>query len=54
MFEFNTMEETAHMIKFHVDAYWQKIMSLFHGQSKLSPDLNIDRNYMGSFSSVNF
>ena len=41
-----------HMVKFHEDAYWQKVMSLFHGQSKLSHDLNIYRNCMGSFSSV--
>ena len=45
---------TTYMVKFHEDAYWQKVMSLFHGQSKLSPDLNIYRNCMGFFLLLEF
>ena len=47
-----TRTTRSHVVKFHENAYWQKVMSLFHGQYKLSPDLNIYRNCMGFFSSV--
>ena len=42
----------VHMVKFHEERYWQKVMSLFHGWSKLSPELDFARNCMFVFSTV--
>ena len=45
---------SIYIVKFHEDPYGQKVMSLFHGQSKLSRDLNIYRNCMFFFLLLKF